>query len=162
MDPNSHHFSMFANPMHGYYTPTPGGTHTFYHPQAGDLHTPNYGIGLGTPLSLPTSESALHAGHQAAAFQNFHAHMPQHMQQPPFQQVDPFEMQQQQGFAPHHFQHHPSYESLEGHISESPMDDIGMDGNLLQHHHSPDLSFHQLQNMPATMQPPPMHSSGEK
>ncbi|KAK5129778.1 hypothetical protein LTR08_002844 [Meristemomyces frigidus] len=160
MDPN--HFSMFANSMPDYYTPTPGGTNAFYHPQAGDLHSPGYGVGLGTPLSLPTSEGTLHASQQAAAFQNFQAHLPQHMQQSSFQHVDPFHMQQQQGFAPHHFQHHPSYEPLEGPIGESPMDDIGMDVGLHHHHHSPELLFHQTQSMSASMQPPPMHPSGDK
>ncbi|KAI0390915.1 CP2 transcription factor-domain-containing protein [Xylariaceae sp. FL0594] len=45
-----------------YYTPTPGGTNTIYHPQAGDLHTPSLAMtALGTPLSLPTS-GAIHPG----------------------------------------------------------------------------------------------------
>src|SRR5579871_1810425 len=62
LDPNSFAFSAFANQPPGYYTPTPGGTNTLYHNQAGDLHTPGMGIGmgLGTPLSLPTSADGLH------------------------------------------------------------------------------------------------------
>src|ERR1700754_3926201 len=53
MDPNSYAFSTFANQPPGYYTPTPGGFNTLYHPQAGDLHTP--GMGMNTPLSMPHS-----------------------------------------------------------------------------------------------------------
>ena len=55
LDPGSFSFSQFAGHPHGYYTPTPGGTNTLYHPQAGDLHTPTLGLGmgLGTPLSMP-------------------------------------------------------------------------------------------------------------
>ncbi|KAK4549078.1 hypothetical protein LTR36_007534 [Oleoguttula mirabilis] len=163
MDPNSHSFNMFANQMPGYYTPTPGGTNTLYHSQAGDLHTPGYIMGLGTPLSMPTSEGTLHAGQQAASFQGFHAHLPQHMQQSSFQNVNPFHMQHhhhQQGFPPHHFTHHSSYEPMEGPVGESPVEDLGVDVNMLQHH-SPDALFRHPQSMPTAMQPPPMHPTGE-
>jgi hypothetical protein len=56
---NSNTFNAFTATMPGYYTPTPGGTHTIYHPQAGDLHTPSLGLGLSTPLSMSTSENPL-------------------------------------------------------------------------------------------------------
>lgn len=164
MDPDSHSFNMFANQMPGYYTPTPGGTNTLYHHQAGDLHTPGFAMGLGTPLSLPTSESALHAGQQGAAYHDFQAHLPHHMQQSALQNVSPFlHMQQpQQGFPPHHFSHHPSFEPMEGPIGESPVDDMGMDVHMLQQHHSPDLFMHHPQSTQTSMQPPPMHPSGDK
>lgn len=57
-------FNNFAPPAPGYYTPTPGGTNTLYHHQAGDLHTPSIGMGMGlnTPLSLPTGDGPIHAG----------------------------------------------------------------------------------------------------
>lgn len=168
MDPNSHSFNMFADQMPGYYTPTPGGTNTLYHSQhAGDLHTPGYGMGLNTPLSMPTSEDALHAGQRAAAMQGFHAQIPQHMQQQPtFHNIDPFQMQQQQhhhqqGFPPHHFTHHPAYEHMEGPVGESPVDDMTMDVNMIQNH-SPDALFLHPQSMQTAMQPPPMHPTGEK
>jgi len=162
MDPNSHTFNMFANQMPGYYTPTPGGTNTIFHNQAGDLHTPGFAMGLGTPLSLPTSDGTLSAGQQAAAFQNYQTHMPHHLQQPSFHNVNPFHMHQQQGFPPHHFTHQPSYESMEGPVGESPIDDIGMDVGMHQHHHSPEVMFHHQQNMQPAMQPPPLHPSGDK
>ena len=160
MDPNSQNFSMFANQMPGYYTPTPGGTSTLYHNQAGDLHTPGFGMGLGTPLSLPTSEGTLHAGQQAAAFHGFQAHLPQHIQHQPFQNVNPFQMHQQAGYPPHHFTHHPSFEHLEGPVGESPIEDMNLDVNMHQHQHSPHMLFHS-QSLQNTMQPPSTHPSGD-
>ncbi|KAK0957658.1 hypothetical protein LTR91_021752 [Friedmanniomyces endolithicus] len=160
MDPNSQSFSMFANQMPAYYTPTPGGTNTIFHHQAGDLHTPNYGFGLNTPLSLPTSEGALHAGHQAAAFHDFHGQQ-QLMQHPSFHDVDPFQMHQQHGFPPHHFSHHSSLEAIESALGESPTDDLGMDQSIQHQHPSADMGFHP-HSMHRAMQPPPVHPSGDK
>ncbi|PKS13010.1 hypothetical protein jhhlp_000351 [Lomentospora prolificans] len=62
LDANSFAFAGFNHGAGGYYTPTPGGTNTIYHPQAGDLHTPTLGLGMGlnTPLSLSTSEATMH------------------------------------------------------------------------------------------------------
>lgn len=167
MDPNTNSFNMFANHLSGYYTPTPGGTNTLYHSNAaGDLHTPGFGGGmggLGTPLSMPTSEGALHAGQQAAPFNAFQPQMPQHMQPQQFQNVNPFQMHQQPpAFPPAQFTHQPSFESMEGPVGESPVDDLGMDlSTLHQQHHSPEMLF-QPPNLQSTMQPPPLHPSGEK
>lgn len=110
LDPNSFAFTSFANQPPGYYTPTPGGTNTLYHSQAGDLHTPGFSFGLGTPLSLPTSEGALHAGQTAPAahLQGFNPHaLGTHHH---FQNVNPFgnQLQHPQSFAPHQFTHAPS------------------------------------------------------
>lgn len=167
MDPNSHSFNMFANQLPGYYTPTPGGTSTLYHSQAGDLHTPSFamGGGLGTPLSMPTSENALHAGQQAAsyhAFQNHH-HLPQqqHMQHQHFQNVNPFHMHQQQGFPPAHFTHQPSFDGMDGPVGDSPVDDMGMDLGGMPPHHSPEMLFHPG-NPLGSMQPHIMHPSADK
>lgn len=165
MDPHSHSFNMFANQMPGYYTPTPGGTNTIYHHQAGDLHTPSYGFGISTPLSLPTSEGALHAGHQAAAFHGFHPQIPQHIQHPSFHEIDPFHMQQQppqqHGLPPHHFSNHPSLEGIEGVLGESPIEDFGMDAAMQHPRHSPDMML-LPHSMLRAMQPPPVHPSGDK
>lgn len=62
LDSSSFAFSGFNHGAGAYYTPTPGGTNTIYHPQAGDLHTPTLGLGMGlnTPLSLSTSEATMH------------------------------------------------------------------------------------------------------
>ncbi|KAK3718710.1 hypothetical protein LTR37_004929 [Vermiconidia calcicola] len=161
MDPNSQSFNMFANQMPGYYTPTPGGTNTLYHHQAGDLHTPGLGIGLGTPLSLPTSEGALHAGQQDAAFHGFHPHLNHHLQQQPFHDLNPMQMHQQSAFPPHQFTHQPSFEHLEGPMGESPVEDMSMDINMHHQQHSPPMLFHP-QSLQHPMQHPPIHPYGEK
>lgn len=109
MDPNSFAFSAFANQPPGYYTPTPGGFGTLYHPQAGDLHTP--GMGMNTPLSLPHSIHGMHAHDSLAQFQHFNPHF---LHQPhPFQdQFHPPQPQHQipqqsaQTFAPQQFLQH--------------------------------------------------------
>src|SRR3954463_7789634 len=92
LDPNSFAFSNFANQPPGYYTPTPGGTNTLYHNQAGDLHTPGMGIGmgLGTPLSLPTSTDGMHTNTMMdmSAFS--------HQMPPQFHNYNPFGAPQQQ------------------------------------------------------------------
>lgn len=161
MDPNSHSFNMFANQVPGYYTPTSGGTSTLYHPQAGDLHTPGFSMGLNTPLSLPTSEGALNAGHQGAVFPGFHAHLPPQVPQQAFQNVNPFQMHQQQAFPPHQFINQPSFEHMGGAVGESPVDDMSLDVHMHQQTQSPQVPFHShsLQNH---MQPLPAHQLGEK
>ncbi|KAI1350411.1 CP2 transcription factor-domain-containing protein [Xylaria sp. FL0043] len=116
LDPNSFSFSAFASQPPGYYTPTPGGTNTLYHHQAGDLHTPSLGMGMGlnTPLSLPTSDGTIHAGAggmmEIPHFQP--AMAPQHFHQSfnPFIQPAP----QQPSFAPSSFvQHDTGYETMD-------------------------------------------------
>ncbi|KAI1636069.1 CP2 transcription factor-domain-containing protein [Biscogniauxia mediterranea] len=116
LDPNSFSFAAFANQPPGYYTPTPGGTNTIYHPQAGDLHTPamgGLGMGLGTPLSLPTSESTLHAGPALMDLSHYQHSLPPHQfpqQFNPFMQPTP----PQPAFAPSSFVHHDTgYETMD-------------------------------------------------
>lgn len=161
MDPHSQSFNMFANQMPGYYTPTPGGTSTLYHNQAGDLHTPGLGGGLGTPLSLPTSEGALHAGHQATAFHGFHNQLSQHVHPQAFQNVNPFQMHHPTSFPPHQFTHQPSFEHLDGPVGESPIEDLGLDMHMHPHHHSPQMPFHS-QSLHNAMKPTHVHPSAEK
>jgi hypothetical protein len=129
LDPNSFAFTTFANQPPGYYTPTPGGTNTLYHSQAGDLHTPGFSFGLGTPLSLPTSEGGVHAGQNAptAHLHGFNPHaLGTHHH---FQNVNPFGMppQHAQSFAPHQFTHQPSafeHAALAQPHGDSPMDNM--------------------------------------
>jgi hypothetical protein len=129
LDPNSFAFTSFANQPPGYYTPTPGGTNTLYHSQAGDLHTPGFSFGLGTPLSLPTSEGALHAG-QTVPTGHLHGFNPHALgTQHHFQNVNPFGMQPQhaQSFAPHQFTHQPSafdHSAMAQSHEDSPMDNM--------------------------------------
>ncbi|KAI0107407.1 CP2 transcription factor [Hypoxylon sp. NC0597] len=138
LDPNSFSFSTFANQPPGYYTPTPGGTNTLYHPQAGDLHTPSMGLGmgLGTPLSLPTSEGAIQAGPAMIDLAQFHQGIPPHQfQQPfnPFIQATP----PQPSFAPSSFVHHDTgYETMDH--DGSPLDSDSHE----EHIGSMDATFH--------------------
>lgn len=122
LDPGSFSFSTFANQPPGYYTPTPGGTNTIYHPQAGDLHTPTLGLGmgLGTPLSMPTTEGGMHHGTAMMDLSSFHhgvhPHQFQHFN--PFIQAPPAP---QPSFAPSTFIHQDTgYETMDQ--DGSPMD----------------------------------------
>ena len=127
LDPNSFSFSAFANQPPGCYTPTPGGMNTLYHSQAGDLHTPNMGFHLGTPLSMPMSDGLVHA---APPF-DMHGFQVQSFVPQPFQQQAPF--QQQQSFAPSSFVHQDSgYEAMEG----SPEDDLDVNPEHLVEQHT--------------------------
>lgn len=164
LDPNSFAFSAFANQPPGYYTPTPGGTNTLYHNQAGDLHTPSMGLGmgLGTPLSLPSSAEGIHT-HTMMDMSAYGHHMPPH-----FQNYNPFsnqqqhsqldhqqQHQQQTSFAPSSFVHQDTgYETMEQ--DGSPMDDdrhMGpLDSNI--QHHSPMMSFQPQHYSMAQAMPP--------
>ena len=98
-----------ANQPAGCYTPTPGGS-TMYHNQAGDLHTPNLGFQLGTPLSLPTSEAHAHQNCTAFALQGFHPHLLGSTTIPA-----PATFSQQQSYAPSSFIHQDSgFETIGG------------------------------------------------
>lgn len=180
MDPGSFSFTTFANAPPGYYTPTPGGTNTIYHPQAGDLHTPtlSFGMGLGTPLSMPTTDAALqstgpamvdlhqgfhHPAHPApAGMHPSQFHQQQHFH--PFVQPHP----QQQAFAPSTFVHQDTgYETMDQ--DGSPMDsDPSEDARLGSidsafNGHSPMMGFQARHGgqygMPMHMV---MHPSAEK
>jgi hypothetical protein len=167
LDPNSFAFTSFANQPPGYYTPTPGGTNTLYHSQAGDLHTPGFSFGLGTPLSLPTSEGGVHAG-QTAPTQHLHGFNPHAIgSNHHFQNVNPFALQPQhsQAFAPHQFSHAPSafdhpHPSLAHTHEESSMDSMITDVEMQEQ--SPLIGFapHSYQdNMAAAVAPPHPTSS---
>jgi hypothetical protein len=147
LDPNSFAFHAFANQPPGYYTPTPGGTNTLYHSQAGDLHTPGMGmgmgIGLGTPFSMPSSEM----GVQPGPVLDFSPYGPQHMQAHSFQNYNPFTAPQQPpqpSYAPSTFVHQDTgYETMEH--DGSPLDSEGqMESMDMKMHHSP----HDMMNYP--------------
>lgn len=174
MDPNSFSFSSFANAPPGYYTPTPGGTNTIYHPQAGDLHTPtlSFGMGLGTPLSMPTTDAALQSGPAMVDMTAFHpgAHgmHPSQFQQPahfnPFVQSHP---QQQQAFAPSSFVHRDTgYETMDqdgSPMGSDPSEDarLGSIDSAFQGQ-SPMFGLQQQRAYGMAMHNMPLHPSGEK
>lgn len=170
MDSNSFSFTTFANAPPGYYTPTPGGTNTIYHHQAGDLHTPTmgFGMGLGTPLSMPTTDASLQSGpamvdmtgfhHAASGMHPSHFHHQPHFQ--PF--VQPHAPQQ--AFAPSSFVHQDTgYETMDQ--DDSPMPSDPSDANRLGsidsafHGQSPMMGFQSRQyGMPMHL----MHPGAEK
>lgn len=160
LDPNSFAFTNLANQPPGYYTPTPGGINTLYHSQqAGDLHTPGLGIGLGTPLSLPTSEGALHAGQASAG--GIPGFNPQGLAPEIFQNPNPFAIQHQShGFVPHGFvPPQSSFEPMEQSLVGSPLEDLRMDPDMEEE--SPTLNF-STQSFAPSMGPPPPHQSLEQ
>ncbi|KAI0009653.1 CP2 transcription factor-domain-containing protein [Xylariaceae sp. FL0662B] len=130
LDPSSFSFNAFANQPPGYYTPTSGGSNTIYHPQAGDLHTPSMalGMGLATPLSLPTTEGPIHGAPAMMDLSQFHHGMPPHQfsqQFNPFLQPTP----PQPAFAPSSFVHHDTgYETMDH--DGSPLDSDGREERM--------------------------------
>lgn len=113
MDPDSFSFNSFANAPPGYYTPTPGGTNTLFHTQAGDLQTPVglAGPALETPLSMPATGNPITSGAgvvDMAGFQPLPSHQMHHFS--PFVQVPPPQPQ----FVPSSFVHQDTgYETME-------------------------------------------------
>ncbi|KAL8656620.1 MAG: hypothetical protein Q9210_000158 [Variospora velana] len=102
MDANSFTFASFANQSSAYCTPGTGGMGTYYHNKAGDLHTPNLGFNLGTPLSLPHSDNR-HDSTTAFGMQHF---QPNFLESAGFQTLTHFNSQQ--AFAPSTFLHQDS------------------------------------------------------
>lgn len=176
IDPGSFSFSTFANAPSGYYTPTPGGTNTLYHPQAGDLHTPTlaFGMGLGTPLSMPTTDAALQsAGPTMLEMPGFHPgpaglHPSQFHQPPP--QFNPFVQPHphQPSFAPSSFVHQDTgYETMDQ--DGSPMDSDHADDRMGSidsafegHSQSPMIGFQSRQQQYGMSMAAAMHPSAEK
>ena len=149
--------------MPGYYTPTPGGTNTLYHPQAGDLHTPGFSLGLNTPLSLPTSESAaLHAPQLANMHSFAHAMQHHHHMNPFANPVHPFQMHHQPSFAPQTFQQqNPVFDQLDNQVADSPMcGDMNLDVDM-SNHSTVETMFQPLPTN-AAMVALPQHPSSEK
>ena len=169
LDPNSYTFANFANQPPGYYTPTPGGTSTLYHSQAGDLHAPNFSFGLGTPLSLPTSEGGISASQIPASgiasttttLTNFPqaAVAPHHFQNP-----EPFAIQipSHQGFMdPSYSQQMPDVDHVDPVPHSAPaIGDIHLDMNIPEH--SPILSFQNPGFDNTALRPASMYQQVEK
>lgn len=120
LDSTSFSFASFANQPTGYYTPTPGGTNTIYHNQAGDLHTPGMAFHLGTPLSMPTSDGNVHS---AIDVHGFHPHL---LGLPSFQSATTFNPQQ--SYAPSSFVHQDSGFDAMDDNDGLPKQDINMEG----------------------------------
>ncbi len=89
-----------------------------FHNQAGDLHTPGMGFGLGTPLSISNSEGH-HSVASAIDMHGFHPHL---LHSQPFSNPNLFA--QQQSYAPSSFVHQDSsYETMHGRRNGVPGED---------------------------------------
>lgn len=164
LDPNSFAFTNFANQPPGYYTPTPGGTNTLYHTQAGDLHTPGFTLhGLGTPLSLPTSEGSIHVNQTSNV--SLHGFHPQSLAPQVFHNPNPFGYQQPQHtqtFAPHQFSHHPSaFDSFAHHHEQSKLMDQSHHHDVEMQENSPTGPY-VPQTFEHALQQPSSHHPNEK
>jgi len=89
-------------------------------------------MGLGTPLSMPTSDGTLHAASSSVNMQHFNPQSQmQHMQPSQFHNMNPFQMHSQQAFAPqdfHQSQPPPSFQHMSSHESDpSSLGEITMD-----------------------------------
>lgn len=157
LDPNSFAFASFANQPPGYYTPTPGGTNTLYHSQAGDLHTPSMGISIGTPLSLPTSEGAVSLGSVLDMHHFSQSTLQSALHVPHLQSFSPFGAQT--SFAPSQFQTQPAaFEPMDASATVSPVGVAHGGGDTEMHGQSPpSLLFPSA--FDAAMAAPPVPSS---
>lgn len=127
LDPNSSAFAAFANqPPPGLFTPTPGGGNTLYSTHSHhDLQTPNVGISIGTPLSLPNTSTAM----PRPTAGDIHDYNPQTIQPHQFHNYQPFTQSLHSGYLdPSHYHRPPSGPG-------SPMD-VG-DGADMMHEPGP-------------------------
>ena len=169
LDPDSYTFTSFANQPPGYYTPTPGGTSTLYHSQAGDLHASNFSFGLNTPLSLATSEASISAGQTSiSAATSATTALPGY--QPPaiaphhFQNPEPFSLHipPHQAFMDPSYGHQASGIDHTGHVPHSApaIGDMQLDMDLPEH--SPLLSFHGSGFDASAVRQPKVHQQIER
>ncbi|KAL9615566.1 MAG: hypothetical protein Q9167_000079 [Letrouitia subvulpina] len=118
LDSNPYGLNPFTSHAPGYYPPTPGATGTFYHSKAGDLHTPNLGFHLGTPLSMSASTGHLQST-TAFEMHGFHPHL---LEAQNFQ--DTAQFQHQQSYAPSTFIHqHAGFNAGDASDHSSPAHD---------------------------------------
>ena len=121
LDSNSFNLSISNQPP-GCFTPSQG-TSSMYHNQAGDLHTPNMGFGLGTPLSLSACDGQLNPGSTSLTMHGVHPHL---VGSSSIQAAAPFP--QQQSYAPSSFVHQiQGFEAMGGSHNVTPKQEIRMD-----------------------------------
>jgi hypothetical protein len=124
-------------------------------------------MGLGTPLSLPTSEGSISAGHGTNAPVTGHGFHGHHSMAQVFQNPNPFGFQQQQHhhhhhqtFPPHHFTQQPThYENFQP--TEPPKMEESMSLDVEMQEHSPTAAFG-AQSFDATMRHVPMPAPVDK
>ncbi|KAK1145581.1 hypothetical protein N8T08_004139 [Aspergillus melleus] len=127
VDPNSLSFmDSMSQQTGGYYTPNSGGLGTVFHNQAGDLHTPNLGLNLMSPLSLghqvggtniSADGSSMGLDPFSQQFMPPHYHNPQHFAQ-------------QATFAPGALVHRDSgYDAMDEPVDELSLNDMELQAN---------------------------------
>ncbi|KAL7272475.1 hypothetical protein RUND412_004717, partial [Rhizina undulata] len=84
LDPTSAAFAAFANQPAGLFTPTPNGANNYNHSHQ-ELDSPNVGISIGTPLSLPNATSM-----PPPTTNSMHDFAPQTIQPQQFHNYHPF------------------------------------------------------------------------
>ena len=123
LDTNSFAFIAFANQHPSDFSSTPGAMSTVFHNQAGDLHTPGMGFGLGTPLSISSPEEQ-NTSASAMDMHGFHSHL---LHSHPFQ-ASSNAFAQQQSYAPSSFVHQDSgYEAMDASHDEMHEHKVGLD-----------------------------------
>ena len=142
LDSNTFSLSI-ANQTPGCFTPSQGNS-SLYHNQAGDLHTPNMGFGLGTPLSLSACDSHLNPGSTTLAMHGMHPHL---LGSNSIQAAAPFS--QQQSYAPSSFVHQiHGFEAMSGSHHATPKQEIRMD---LDSHRERNLMPGSARSFPSSM-----------
>lgn len=114
------------NQHSGYYTPGASAMSIACHNQAGDLHTPNMGFQLETPLSLPNSDGQI----LSTATADMHAFSSQMMTSNPYS--DPHHLfAPQQSYAPSSFLHQDAgFDAVSAANDEVPLHDIKIEAGL--------------------------------
>lgn len=118
-----------------------------YHNQAGDLHTPNMGFQLGTPLSMPTSDGQI----LSTVTAEMHPFSSQLIGPHPY--PVPHLFAPQQSYAPSSFLHQDSgFETMDASHDDIPIHEMKMETGLRQ---DSGLISLQMGNFEANMAAPP-------
>lgn len=113
------------NQHSGYYTPGASAMSIACHNQAGDLHTPNMGFHLGTPLSMPTSGGQI----LSTATADMHAFSSQLMASNHY--AEPHLFAPQQSYAPSSFLHQESgFDAMDASNDDIPVHDMKIEAGL--------------------------------
>jgi hypothetical protein len=126
-------------------------------------------MGLGTPLSLPTSVGSIHTGQGSNTPAPGHAFHGQHAMAQVFQNPNPFGFQQQQQHQHHHHQtfppnqfsqHSANYDSFHPNEPSKMDDQMPLDVEM-QEHIEPDATF-STQPFDTTLRHAPMIAPTDK
>ena len=122
IDLQSMHPMSIAGQHPGFFTPNSGGMGAIFHNQAGDLHTPNLGLNMITPLSLsnPISQGQSNGNGQPTMNYVNWQYLGQHMPE-----TNP--CLQQQSFAPSALTHRDPYEPMDESVDSASLNGVPID-----------------------------------